>query len=650
MSAICAMYRWDGSPVPAAEPHTLLAEMREYGSGASVWAPSASDAPVALGCIPWHVTPEDACYTGPVRSADGDVVVVADARIDNRDELVDRLGIAAREAGTIPDAAIVMAAWRRWGRECPRHLVGDFAFALWDASARELCCARDAMGHRVLFHHEWAHGIAVATTAHALTALPHVAAQLDEQKVADFLVLLQRPDSTFYRGIHRLPPGHTLTAGPNGVRIDRYWTPVPDRMLRLGSDEEYVEAFRTVFDGAVRSQLRCAGPVGMMTSGGLDSSSVATVAARQLRDLGRDLPTYHAAPRLGFAGPFRRGMVPDESGDVAALARLHPNMQMHVRRTDGRSPLEFLDTLFRMTGAPPRNPNALPWFLGIYADAAAAGVRALLTGHKGNATISQTGLRSLRDSAVHGEWRRVWREVHALARASGEGRRDILRREVVLPLTPPVISAALRWMRRAAPTPVWDATSSAIAPDLARAMHVEERIREANRHHHDLHRLSEMDFRLTVLAGGADAYDVYSGLRPWFGIETRDPTADRRVVEFCMAVPGSQYLKDGVTRSLIRRAMEGRLPDQIRLRPTFGQQGPDWPEWLPSIRGELRLELDRLQQSDTASRCLDLPRMRRLVDRWPDQLTLSHEKDYLLLLLRGITMGRYIRWFERTYA
>jgi asparagine synthase (glutamine-hydrolysing) len=175
-------------------------------------------------------------------------------------------------------------------------------------------------------------------------------------------------------------------------------------------------------------------------------------------------------------------------------------------------------------------------------------------------------------------------------------------------------------------------------------------VRAANRHHHDLHRLSEMDFRLTVLAGGADVFDVYSGLRPWFGIETRDPTADRRVVEFCMAVPGSQYLQDGVTRSLLRRAMAGRLPDQIRLRTTYGMQGPDWPEWLPSIRADLSQELDRLEASETARRCLDLPKMRHLVDHWPDRLTRAHEQAYPLLLLRGIMMGRFIRWFEGTYT
>ncbi|HSJ65986.1 MAG TPA: asparagine synthase-related protein [Gemmatimonadaceae bacterium] len=650
MSAICAIYRWDGSSAPAGQVETLLGAMREYGSDAVPWKPESPESPVALGCIPWRITPEDACYRGPERSAEGNVVAVVDARLDNREELTRALGIGTHEAARMSDAAFIVAGWRHWKHETPRHLVGDFAFALWDGQRRELFCARDAMGQRVLFYHESPARLAIATTPHALTTLPDVPVELDEQKVADFLVLLQRPEITFFRGIKRLAPGHTLTAGSDGMRIERYWSPAPSRMLRLESDQAYVEAFRDVFETAVRAQLRCEGTVAMMASGGLDSSSVAAVAASLLRDRGQRLPTYHAAPREGFTGPVRRGMVADESGDVRALAAMHPNIDLHVRRTDDRSPFEELETSFRMAGAPPRNPPNAAWFYGIYAQAADAGARVLLTGHKGNATVSQTGLRSLRDSALKGEWRHLYREVRALGRATGKGRRDVLRREVVQPLTPPAMSAALRWLRRTNPKPVWDDTLSAINPDFARNMNVEERVRAANRHHHDINRLSDMDFRLTVLAGGADVFDLYSGMRPWFGIETRDPTADRRVVEFCMAVPGSQYLKDGVTRSLIRRAMAGLLPDQIRLRSTFGQQAPDWSEWLPKLRAELQAELAALQQWETARRCLDLSKMQGLLNRWPDRLTLAHEKDYLLLLMRGVTMGRFIRWFEDTYA
>ena len=181
-------------------------------------------------------------------------------------------------------------------------------------------------------------------------------------------------------------------------------------------------------------------------------------------------------------------------------------------------------------------------------------------------------------------------------------------------------------------------------------MHVNERARETRRDYLITRRMSDIEFRVLVLTSGIDVMDLYSGYRPWFGLETRDPTSDRRVIEYCFGIPSGQYLKDGVTRSLIRRAMAGRLPDEVRNRTTIGAQAPDWIEWLPTMRGEMRAELDRLDESDTARRCLDLAKMRSLMDRWPERLTVKNDKDYYMLLLRGIMMGRFIRWFEETYA
>ena len=649
MSAICALFRFDGAPVPAARIGTLLDALGEYGTEAGSWAPETAAAPVALGCRPWRVTAEDAWYRPPLFSADGQLALVADARIDNRMELASALGIPAGETAHLPDAAFILAAYQAWGAEGTRRLLGDFAFALWDQRRRALVSARDGVGMRVLFYHHTPQQIALATSAHALTALPEVRARLNLQKVAEFLVLLPNQESTFFEGILRVPPGYTLTATEEGIRLEQFWSPEPKRTLSLGSDREYEEGFLEVFGEAVRARLRSTGPLGVMASGGLDSSSVAVVAAAQLREQGLSLPTFHAAPRAGFQGAMRRGMVADESGDVEAIARLHPNIDLRIRRPNGRTPFDDIEDSFLMTGSPPRNPVNVAWFDGIYAAASAEGFRVMLAGHKGNATISYNGLRSLPDAVRHGHWTHAWQEACALARATGAGRRDVFRDRVFAPLTPPFLS---RWTRRltgARAAPVWDAAASAVNLDFAGSIGLADRVQAARRDESNVGRLGDIDYRIAILRGGADVLDTYSGFRPWFGIETRDPTGDMRVIEYCFSVPGSQYLHQGVTRSLIRRAMQGRLPDQIRNRTTIGAQSADWTEWLPGLRELFVAELDQLDRSDTAKRCLDLPLLRSLVDRWPTQLGVQHQREYLLLLPRGIMMGRFIRWFETTY-
>jgi len=648
VTAICAILQLDSANVPAGAIDALLDEMSEYGPARATWG-DASGLPVAIGTRPWRVTPEDAGYRSPVVSPDGQVALVADARLDNREELAAALSLGD-DARNGSDAEYLLAAYERWGRACPRHLVGDFAFIVWDGRTRRLLAVRDAIGQRVLFLRREGSRVMLATTAHALARQSSVRPRLNRQKVADFLVLVQRPESTFFEGIERLAPGHLLEVDGSRVRTERWWSPWDVAPVRLSSDDAYVEGFREVFSTAVRAQLRAHGDVGILLSGGLDSSTVAATAASQMRAEGRTLHAFHSAPREGFAGETAPGMVADESADVRALAELYPNIALQVHRPSGRSPFDDVEQSFRLTGVPVRNAANVAWYDGLCARAGDAGIRVLLSGHKGNGTISYSGVRALRDDLAQLHVARVAREVTALARAGRTGRREVFRDEVLLPLLPPAVATRLdQWSGRRVPS-LLDATVSAINPQFAQAMDVERRAHATHRDHAGARHLGALAQRVTMLTGGIDTYDAYSGYRARYGVETRDPTADRRVVEFCFGIPSAQYLRDGVDRWLVRRAMAGRLPDQIRTRTTIGGQGADWVEWLPALRPWIERELRELAQHETARECLDLDRMQSLVQHWPSPLQRTHFRMYNLLLLRGLMMGCFIRWYERTYG
>jgi len=650
MSAIGGLFRFDGAPVRRAELDPLLGALEGFGEDPGLWAPETVAAPVALGCRLLRITPEDACDRQPLRSADGQLVLVADARLDNRDELARDLGLGASESAALPDAAFILAAYQAWGSAAPRRLLGDFAFIVWDGRRRTLVAARDGVGQRPLCYHRTPRRLALASTPLALLALPDTPRRLDERKIADALVLLQDPGRTFFEEVNRLLPGHTLTATADGVQIERFWSPAPARPLVLRSDREYVEGFLEVFDQAVRARLRSAGEVGVVLSGGLDSTAVAGTAAIQLRDAGRRLFAYHAAPRLGFQSEPRPGVIADESGDVAALAAVHENLELTVFRPNGCPPPTSPEAMFRWYGLPPRNPSNQWWGEAIYAAAREAGVRVLLTGDKGNATISYTGLPSLPDLAAAGHWGFVWRELRALAAAKRQRLWPLVKHRVLWPLLPAPLAAGYRRLRGSRETPVAERAWSAIRPEFVRSSGVEERLRAVGKDEFSLSRLRGVSYRVLALTGPGDAADLDNGFRGWFGIETWDPTADRRVIEYCFAIPGSQYLRGGTDRWLVRRAMRGRVPDRVLDRRTRGLQSADWTEWLPGLRGQMRGSLERMERSETARRALDLERLRRLLECWPEPLRAEHEADYLHRLLRGITVGSFICWFEDTYG
>lgn len=648
MSGICALMRLDGAPVAGPAVDRVLDAMAGWGDPPLRWAPESTDSPVALGCRPMPVTPEDRFDRQPVFSADGAFVLVADARIDNRSELAVALGLAA-EAAVLADSGFILAAYEAWGEACVRRLVGDFAFVLWDSRRRSLFAARDGTGQRVLYYHATPRWLSIASAPGALLELDHVPARLDEQKVADFLVLMQDPGTTFFRDVRRLPPGHTLVASDRGFDLRRFWSPLPPKEIRFPSDAAYLEAFHEVFGEATRARLRASSGVGVLLSAGLDSSAVAAVAAGQLRERGETLTAWHSAPRPGFRGEVRPGWIADESEDVRAIARMYDNIDLRIQRSADRTMLDDLDTLFRVVGMPVPNATNYAWLVSIYAAARRENVGVLLSGRGGNPTISYSGLRSLRDMARAGRWAHVLHEIRALARLTNRRTRSVLLEQILLPLSPRPLANAWSRLRGAPADPVWTARHSAIRPDFAESMRVTERLRD---HHEDDDRVDKaggLEYRASVLMTG-DALDPTHALRAWYGVETRDPTSDTRVVEFCFGIPGSQYMRDGERRLLVRRALRGRLPESVLERRTRGAQAADWTEWLPPLRPAIAGILDDFERSARVRRCIDVPRLRALLERWPARLGLEHTAEYNHLLLRALMMGRFITWFESAYG
>ena len=185
MSGIAAVWRLDGAPLD----RTTLDRVTER------LAPRAADAvgtwldgPVGLGHRMLHATPESLQQKLPLTGDTGEVVVTADARLDNRADLIPAFGLAHRAADGISDGELILRAWERWGEECPAHLLGDFTFALWDARRRVLFCARDPAGVKPLYYHLGPRLFALATETGALLAVPDIPRRLDELRIAAYLV------------------------------------------------------------------------------------------------------------------------------------------------------------------------------------------------------------------------------------------------------------------------------------------------------------------------------------------------------------------------------------------------------------------------------------------------------------------------------
>lgn len=595
------------------------------------------DGDIALGRRLFRLLPEDRFDRAPIVGAEGRRVLVADVRLDNRDELVAALGIGPADAPTMADSAILMAALDRWDEEAVDRLEGDFAFALWDSHRQRLVLARDFMGMRPLHFHRGKGFLAFASMPKGLHALPDVPPAPDRDMLARFLALMPEGGTrTFFAGIERVPAGAICIATRDGVSTHRHWQPDPTP-LRLKRDEDYEEAVRAALDRAVSVRLRGAEKgIGAHLSGGLDSSAVAATAARMLAPA-EPVAAFTAVPREGYDGAIPHGRFGDEGPLAAAVAARYPNIEHLLVRTDGRSPLAALDRNFFLFERPVLNLCNGVWMDGIMDAAKARGLAVMLTGQMGNMSFSYAGLELLPELLVGGRWLRLARELRRLP-ANGIRPRSALAHTIG-----PFMPAGLwRAINRRMGKHFNLADYSAVNPGTAQGLQADTAAAGLDFSYRP--RRDPVGTRRWVI-GRVDFGNYNKGYLGGWGIDVRDPSADRRLIELCLSIPAEQYLKDGLPRSLARRMLADRLPAEIVREQRKGLQAVDWHEGLCAGRDEARLEAERIAAVEGAAEILETGRLAALLDEWPEGGWNGHKVTslYRLALLRGLSGGHFLR-------
>jgi asparagine synthase (glutamine-hydrolysing) len=643
MSGIAGLMRFDGRPVARHELERAANALRQYGPDRSETMASGS---IGLVHVLMRMTPEDRFDRQPWRGASG-ALITADVRLDNRDDILARIGIARHDAAEWPDARVLLAGWEKFGDDIWPLLHGPFAAAIWQPGSRALTLARDQLGLNVVMWHRSEQFFAFATMPNGLFAFADVPRQLSEEKFADFLVLNHADhETTIYRKVFRVAPAHVLRVRADGsITQRRYWSPADIKPVRLPSDNAYAEGLRDTLDRAVRRQMRSAHPIGSLLSGGLDSSSVSVLAARALAEKNERLAAFTGVPRRGFDGIVPNGAYADETPYVDAIQKVAPTIDVTYVRNDEHDDFGELDRFFLALDGPVRNPTNLGWTLGVLRVACAQGRRVLLGGLYGNNTISWNGWSQAAGHLKRGRLLTAARQWRQFYRRTPYSRWVAMRKLLVEPLAPRRIGDWAEHRRHPARVAPWH-DHAAIRPDFAAAIGVNARARKAG---HDFLYRVRPDERLRGLAQIDYAGDWHAAEKAVTGVEVRDPTADMDVLSYCFGVPPEQYLAEGIDRSLIRRAMWGLLPYAVLTNRLSGLQAPDWYEKLEGQRGELARQLGELAESPLVCRIIDLLRLEKAIKTWPAGGWHTKEvfQEYNLALTRGLAGGRFLRWFEQ---
>jgi len=630
MTALAGYWSIGGNHEPLACCRRMLDSQSAYGREKPI---VAGEGDIALGKRPWHILPEDPLETDPVVGGGGRWTLAADLRLDNRDELGAALGIPADRLQRLSDSMVAMRAVEQWEERAIAFLEGDFALALWDRDRERLLLARDFLGQRPLHFHRGSRFLAFASMPAGLFALPEVPRAVDEEAMLDFLALMPPAGRhSHFRGVERVAPGESCVFTRSSMTSGRHWH-FAAPPLRLARPGDYVEAVREALDRAVKVRLRGGeGAVAAHLSGGLDSGGVAATAAR----LGSRVTAFTSVPSRGRSDP--RGRFADETGHAAAVAALYPNIEHVLVRTGGRSPIAALDRGFDLYQAPVLNLCNFVWGEKIAEEARDRGHRVLLTGQAGNFTFSHTGLDLLPDLLGRGRLIRLAREARALRRRGT--RLESVAAHALWPFLPPRLFQLVNRLRGRR-VGAGAGETSLLNPALGQAVaaRLADRLARATANGD-----RGVGIRLAALAGTEFGNFNKGALAGW-GLDVRDPTGDRRLVELSLSIPGHIYLADGLPRALARQVLADRLPPVVVGETRKGLQGTDWHEGLVSDWENMRREVAEIAAVPAASRLLDTRRMAALAGApaaldWSSNQTHAH---YRLALLRGISAGHFIR-------
>lgn len=617
MNGIAGVLHLDGDPV---EPSLLHAPMRAMAHGGDPRPET-----VVLGAVGFarHSPVDGNATLAPQVFARGNIAVVADARLDGRDALCDALDVPAAARDTITEAELLLGSYERWGNACPEHLIGDYAFAIWDGTRRTLLCARDHVGARPFYYALVGKRFVFASEIQGVLAFAGVPAQIDEAEVARFLLHETRryrePAHTFFAHVRMLPFGHRMHVDSTGVREERYWRPEQLPEVRLRSADDYAQRLFELVNEALSDRLRGARHVGVHLSGGIDSSSLAVIAARTTRGRGVGLTAFSWSPPPG------EDSMRAEHERIAVVTRAEGIVPMYVPPQ--------LSSYWRFDRDIAISPRYDTLAERPVVDAAAAGgVDVMVSGWGGDEAASYNGRGIAAGHLASGAWGALAR--HCWERGGRSGDRRLLRH---LGASASVFwSAACRpWMpepafrllgRRSRPV-----GSSLIAPHFLRR--VRPHVRPPIAPIRDVPGGRANMLRLYYGAVVSDRLAAWRVFRAERNVTHVYPLTDRRILEFIYGAPSDLHVQRGVARFLFRQAMSSVVPE-LAWGPTK-YEGGSKPPSLASCADERGRLLAALEAPFTPvpHPWVDIERLRRAVAVAPDNAGPSVHVDHALSAL-----------------
>jgi asparagine synthase (glutamine-hydrolysing) len=573
MSAIFGIIDLAGRPVNPAWIISMQQDLCHRGPDGQGYY---SEPFLVLGHMLLKVTPESEFEKS--HYIENGLVIVANARLDERNHLMNRLQIPEPEREQLTDPILLLRSYQKWGRNFVKDIYGDFSFAIWNIEKKELFCARDQMGVKPFIYYFNDKRFVFSTELKSIVRLPFTDTEIDNNFLRTrAMAISDEPQKTCWKNILRLLPAHTLNLSIGKLATHKYWQPAYKRNKLFKTEEDSADAVKLLLEKIIADHTRVTGDVGVPLSGGLDSSVITCLAARKLYTQGKKIITASSIYSPGHSHPGDT----DEMLFINEVISQEKNIIPTFVHHSDHSFINGLADKFRSTYAPVNGFHYVDEAL--YNQFRLSSVRRVLSGYLGDQTVTNSSLNPFPILFTSGRLSALKQLIDQYNKNDNQPIRAFLKHIVLTEFTPKIFQKA--WNRSKN-----NAGETHELADLPFILSSKDR------------KIFQDKIDGTFRPSNFSTKNIAGHIWPTdfcpfdeemdsdishHQIEMTYPLADRRLIELLLEIPVEHFFAGGKKRGLIRKAMKGILPEKIRNRNSKGQ-------YSPGYTGLIRNDIDQI--------------------------------------------------------
>lgn len=571
----------------------------------------------------------------PFTQVSGNVCMVGDVRLDDTDNLINKLDLNLTQIYT--DNELVLAAYRKWGQDCATHLLGDFAFAIWDGDKQELSCYRDHMGVTPLYYYNSEEQFIFATDIRDILAVSNVPHEVNKKWLSLFVV----PDSyllynneTWFEGVYSFMGADVFTISDSGIRKRKYWTPQMPTHQPYKTHEACNEAFRDLFFTTVSERLKSDYPVTALLSGGLDSSAVVSVAAKILEKQNKEIDVFSVVL------PNNADKLLTDERYYIDLYKDVSNVNIHYITTPDKSFFSVLDRQPEEMTTPYLTSRQYQYDAFVD-EAAKLGSNRILDGVYGELGPTNHGIGVYAWMFTNFKWAALVKELIAAKKVRGVPIGMNVRNHLVRQFMSQDVIDKLRNRNNFEVPPEMMYIQQELADEYKREMY-------AHKAYIDQHKFKrQKHFRKFQLHKLHRLQNIRQGGFEFDNCRFNLPFLDKRIVEFGMQIPADLMIKNGYKRNMLREALDGILPKKIQWRNSKNPFAPDYMSKYNMHQEQIQDYLADIKINDPVRELINI----ELLKKWVQMPIAVDEKDiFKVKIVRDILpQAMYILHFLRRF-